>query len=142
MKEGIILLSESGRILSINQSASKILGISRYCVGKDLLLFNSDFEIQELLRIANNGTRCENVITINKRSYQFNASPVINGGKVMGIALIVFDITEKEKADPIRGDEDACDELEDVLGTYLIKLSTEQLGQKESEEATAPESNR
>ncbi len=102
MNEGIILLSESGVILSINQSASKLFGISKYSVGKDLLLFNSDFEIQELLRITTGGTRCEKVISIDERAYQFNASPVINDGKVSGIALIIFDITEKEIAEETR----------------------------------------
>ncbi len=43
----------------------------------------------------------------------------------------------EEKASRIRKDESDCDELEDMLGTYLIRLSAEQLGQAESEEATA-----
>lgn len=102
MNEGIILLSESGAVLSINQSATKLLGISRYCVGKDLLLFNNSFEIQELLRIAGDGKRTEKIIPIEERDYQFNASPIINEGKVSGIALIIIDITEKEKAEEAR----------------------------------------
>ena len=44
---------------------------------------------------------------------------------------------DKDKAEKIRHDEEVCDELEDTLGTYLIKLSAEQLGQNESEEATS-----
>ncbi len=102
MNEGIILLSENGAVLSINQSATKLLGISRYCVGKDLLLFNNSFEIQELLRIAGTGKRAEKAIPIAERNYQFNASPIINEEKVSGIALIIFDITEKEKAEEAR----------------------------------------
>lgn len=102
MNEGIILLSESGAILSINHSATKLLGISRYCVGKDLLLFNNSFEIQELLRIVGAGNRTEKIIPIAERDYQFNASPIINDNKVSGIALIIFDITEKEKAEEAR----------------------------------------
>lgn len=102
MNEGIILLSESGAILSINHSATKLLGISRYCVGKDLLLFNNSFEIQELLRIAGAGNRTEKIIPIAERDYQFNASPIVNDNKVSGIALIIFDITEKEKAEEAR----------------------------------------
>lgn len=102
MNEGIILLSESGAVLSINKSATKVLGISRYCIGKDLLLFNSSFEIQELLRIAGEGKRAEKIIPIAERDYQFNASPIINDGKVSGIALIIFDITEKERAEEAR----------------------------------------
>lgn len=52
-------------------------------------------------------------------------------------ALSVFPSYTKEKAQQIRDDENTCDELEDTLGTYLIKLSVEQLGLKESEDATA-----
>lgn len=53
------------------------------------------------------------------------------------MAIGTFTEYSKEKAEQIRTDEALCDELEDTLGTYLIKLSAEQLGQKESEEATA-----
>ncbi|MDD6095852.1 MAG: ATP-binding protein [Clostridia bacterium] len=102
MNEGIILLSESGSVLSINKSATKILGVSRYCIGKDLLLFNNSFEIQELLRIAEAGARSEKIIPIDGRDYQFNASPILTDNTVSGIALIIFDITEQEKAEEAR----------------------------------------
>ncbi len=49
----------------------------------------------------------------------------------------VFTGYSADAAKQIREDEDSCDELEDILGTYLVKLSAEQLGEKESEEATA-----
>lgn len=102
MNEGILLLSESGAVLSINKAATKLLGISRHCISKDLLLFNNSFEIQELLRIAKDGKRTEKIIPIGECDYQFNASPIISDGKVSGIALIIFDITEKEKAEEAR----------------------------------------
>ena len=102
MTEGIVLLNDRGVILSINDAASALLGISNYCIGKDLMLFNNSFDIQELLRISEEGQHCEKSITIGSADYQFNASPVFQGGKVTGIALIIFDITEKEKSEQIR----------------------------------------
>ncbi len=102
MNEGIVLLSKNGVILSINRSASKILGISSYCVGKDILLFNNSFEIQELLRIAETGKPHEKIISIGEHNYQFNVSPIVSDGEVFGHALIIFDITEKEKAEEAR----------------------------------------
>lgn len=102
MSEGIILLNENGAILSLNETATRLLKITRYCVGKDLLLFNSSFEIQELLRIAGGGEHCERTVRIGEQEYQFNASPVLSDGKVCGIALILFDITEKQKAEQAR----------------------------------------
>lgn len=102
MREGIVLLGESGDVLSINYAATKILKVSRYCIGKDLLLFNNSFEIQELLRIAANGEHAEQTINIDGKNYQFNASPIKTNDKVSGIALIVFDITDREKAETAR----------------------------------------
>ncbi len=52
-------------------------------------------------------------------------------------AIAAFSGYSKEAAAQIRMDEDACDELEDILGTYLIRLSAKPLGQAESEEAAA-----
>ncbi len=42
-----------------------------------------------------------------------------------------------ELAEDIRKAENRCDHYEDVIGTYLVKLSTHKLGDDESEEATA-----
>ncbi len=102
MREGIILLGETGNVLSINHAATRILKISRYCIGKDLLIFNNTFEIQELLRIAVSGEHAEKVIAIDGKEYQFNASPIVTEGKISGVALILFDITEKERAETAR----------------------------------------
>lgn len=102
MNEGIILLTKSGSLLSINQAASKLLGISTYCIGKDLLLFNSSMELQELIRLAGQGEHTERMMPLNGRNYQFNASAIFSGTDVSGIALIIFDITEKEKAEEVR----------------------------------------
>ena len=42
-----------------------------------------------------------------------------------------------ELAASVRADEEKCDHYEDILGTYLVKLSARRLGIEESEEATA-----
>lgn len=102
MTEGLVLLNEHGTILSINDSASRLLGISRYCMGKDLLLFHNSFEMQELLRTAQSGRHTEMTIPLSEGSYQIHASPVISGQTVSGIALLILDITEKEKAEQMR----------------------------------------
>ncbi len=41
-----------------------------------------------------------------------------------------------ELAQRIREDEERCDHYEDVIGTYLVKLSAQKMGRAESEEAT------
>ena len=50
-------------------------------------------------------------------------------------ALRSFDHYTEALASSIREDESRCDHYEDVLGTYLVKLSAQKLGEQESEES-------
>ena len=50
--------------------------------------------------------------------------------------LDAFSAYTPELAEGIRRDEKRCDRYEDALGTYLVRLSTQQMGVAESEEAT------
>ena len=51
-------------------------------------------------------------------------------------ALAAFTHYTPALADSIRADEDRCDHYEDVIGTYLVRLSAQKMGEAESEEAT------
>lgn len=102
MKEGLVLLNEQGIILSINQAASELLAISSYCIGKDILMLNNSMELQELLRQAKSGGHPHAPMRVGELEYQVNASPVMSEGAVAGIVLLIFDITEKQKAEQMR----------------------------------------
>ena len=102
MNEGLVLLNESGIILSINKTATSLLSISSYCIGKDILLLNHSLELQELLRKAKNGDHSDMTMNISGLDYQVNASPVITDDSVTGIVILIFDVTEKEKAEKMR----------------------------------------
>ena len=109
MSEGIILLDETGSILSINASARRILKATPYCVGKDILLFNNTYELQDILQRARNGEHVEKPFATDAGSYQINVSPIFSGETpifsgetVTGTVLLIFDITEKEKAEQMR----------------------------------------
>ncbi len=43
----------------------------------------------------------------------------------------------QKTADEIRKKESQCDKYEDMLGTYLVKIGSQKLGEKESEQTTA-----
>lgn len=102
LNEGLVLLNKDGVILSINDFACKLLNISSYAVGKDLLLFNNSIEVQELLNKASAGNKSEMVVPIKDNDYEFYASPIVSKEKVNGIALLIIDISEKEKAEQMR----------------------------------------
>ena len=52
-------------------------------------------------------------------------------------SLTAIDNYSPDLAERIRQDEELCDHYEDILSTYLVKLSAEQMGTAESEEAAA-----
>ena len=57
--------------------------------------------------------------------------------RALNNALLSFTEYTDTLAQSIRADEELCDHYEDILGTYLVKLSTHELSERESEEATA-----
>ena len=91
MNEGLVLLGESGGIISINRAASGLLDIE-----------NMPSEIEGLVEKAKRGQRAERIIERNNLSYQFNVSPIVSEEKTVGFALLIFDVTERERSEQMR----------------------------------------
>ncbi len=102
MSEGLALLNAEGIVLSINQSAARLLGTDRNAVGRDILTVNRSLTVQRLLTKAQSGYHAEAVLSDGDSEYQLVASPVLSGGRVSGIVLLIFDITEKSRAEQLR----------------------------------------
>lgn len=102
MTEGLVLLNEQGNVLSINRSATHILDISRYCIGKDIRAVGAVPQLRELAEKALGGEHCEAHACLGGVSYRLYASPVTSGDKVTGAVLLMLDTTEKEQAEQLR----------------------------------------
>lgn len=107
MKEGMLLLNHKGEIVSINPSAEKLLNTNRYCIGKDILTISRNLELQEVFAKALEGNAANQIVALHGGSYQVDASPVLSETSaretaVSGVAVLLFDVTEKEKAEQIR----------------------------------------
>ena len=106
MKEGLVLTSEKGEIISINPSAASFfLGVKpdsaefyeheKGCIGKDFLTLDRSRETHELLERAQADGEAESRVSRWGREYQLNASRVLSDGKFTGIVLLIFDVTDK-----------------------------------------------
>lgn len=102
MNEGIVLLSESNTVLSINNSAAHLLGGDLDCVGKDFLTVCRRTDIQQLFVKTATGCKAEITADFSGAEFQINASPVISNEKVMGTVLLFFDVTAKVHAEQMR----------------------------------------
>lgn len=102
MSEGLIILNEKGVILSINRAAAKMLGLSEDSVGKDIFSEKTSVNLKESTQIALSGKNKEEVFALRDGNCQLLANPVSTDGKVTGAALLVLDVTEKERAEQMR----------------------------------------
>lgn len=102
MQEGILLLNKDLETISMNQCARNILNFDGKTEEFDFMLVCHNSQLQDLLEEARSGKRGEISISINKGIYQIDISPIQSNEVVSGIALFIFDITEKAKAEQIR----------------------------------------
>lgn len=102
MSEGLIILNEKGVILSINRAAAKMLGLSEDSVGKDIFSEKTSVNLKEPTQIALSGKNKEEVFALRDGNCQLLANPVSTDGKVTGAALLVLDVTKKERAEQMR----------------------------------------
>ena len=100
MSEGLVLLNSSCVILTMNTAARQLLGLTVSSVGTDILSYHK--ELSGVLLSALNGDRAERLIVLRSGEYQVDASPVHSDGAVSGVVLLLFDVTEKRKAEQLR----------------------------------------
>lgn len=102
MREGILLLGDSDRIVTINPAACSILHTDMDAIGRDLLTVNRSLELHSILERAHSGSAVEENVTFDGNIYRVSASPVLEGTKVRGIALLMSDVTDKVNTEKLR----------------------------------------
>lgn len=102
MNEGMVLLNQKGKIISINPAARKLLNAHEDCIGEDMLQLSRNLELQEMLSQALKGEPGERVLPFHGESYQVDVSPIVAESVSKGAALFFFNVTEKERAEQIR----------------------------------------
>ncbi|MBR5825887.1 MAG: PAS domain S-box protein [Clostridia bacterium] len=99
MNEGLILLDEHAMVLSMNQAARKIFGVSTDAKGDDFLLYDRSTKMSKAIWEALEGKHSEYIAQRNNMEYQFTVNPIESSGKVIGVIILVFDITDRAFAE-------------------------------------------
>ena len=102
MREGLVLLDEKGRVLSINPAAESLFGTDERCVGQDFLAVDRSHDTSLAIERAMSGGHSEVRAERAGRVWQFDISRIENGGAPVGAVLLAFDITEHETAEQTR----------------------------------------
>ena len=99
MSEGLILIDDKGKIISINNACKKIFAVKTDVVGSNLLSVDRTKQMSDAVKDAFAGEHSEFVIQKNGYEYQFNVNPIETDGKRLGAVILAFDITEKAFAE-------------------------------------------
>ena len=103
MREGLILISAKGNILSINESAVKIFQADiEKSIGSHILTVNRSVTMQKVFEGALSGINTEALLSINSRHFQLLGSPVVSQSSVLGVVILLLDITDKHSAERSR----------------------------------------
>lgn len=99
MSEGLILIDDKGKILSINNACKKIYAVKENVLGNNLLSVDRTNQMSRAVKDALDGLHSEFIIQKNGYEYQFNVNPIETDGKRLGAVILAFDITEKAFAE-------------------------------------------
>ena len=102
MKEALVLLDNTGRILSINPAARILFNAGIARIGEDFLTV----ERKQNMRLSLNEAQKQGYSVFrdkkNGREYQFELSRIESDGNVHGMVILAFDITEQMNAEKHR----------------------------------------
>ena len=125
MNEGLVLLDEHAMILSMNQAAKKIFGVSKAIKGDDFLLYDRTSKMSKAICDALEDKHSEYTEERSGSVYQFTVNPIESSGKVLGVIILVFDVTDLRGT---RRDEYDADILGRKLGMFCHDLLSCQHG--------------
>ena len=102
MGEGLVLLDNGGRVLSLNPAARKLFAADESCVGQDFLTVDRSREMSEAIRRAMEQGHSEIRSRRGEKTYQFDITRIDSQGDVLGAVILAFDITERESGERLR----------------------------------------
>lgn len=102
MQEGMVLLDRLGRVISINNSARLLLDADRAGFGDALLTVSRNPELHSVVEQALDGQNASVRTELHGKIIQISAAPIRTEAEVSGAAVVLFDITQQEKAEQQR----------------------------------------
>ncbi len=101
MKETLVLLDNTGRVVSMNPAA-KLWFDTKTGEGEDFLMIDRKQNVQKAILEAKQKGMAAFHEERNGREYQFEVSCIEADGKIFGIVILGFDITEQRNAEKNR----------------------------------------
>lgn len=99
MKEAMVLLDKTGRILNINPAGISLFQTDILCIGKDFLTIDRQQYARQAMETAKEQGHANLRAKKNGKDYQFDFSRIDVDEKYHGMVILAFDITEQVNAE-------------------------------------------
>ncbi|HGD0303225.1 TPA: ATP-binding protein [Streptococcus agalactiae] len=95
IKEGMILLDDQARIVSINVEALKLFQINDDWHGRFMMEVSRDLTLKDLIDQGLKGKKKEANIDIENNHYRVLVRPTTDNNRVTGLVVLLFDVTDQ-----------------------------------------------
>lgn len=99
MTEGLVLLDNSGKVLSMNPAAKSLFSMETETTGSEFLAIDRSPQMTKAVEEALCGKHSEFRAERNAKEYQFSVSTIQSGEKILGAVILGFDITDRVYAE-------------------------------------------
>lgn len=104
MSEGMVLLDENSNVISFNTSSVALLNGNVHSTGRNLRTFTRNEIIFNTVQKAYSGEKASEEINIKGIWLSVLASPVYNKGNIIGVILLIVDITGRKEVEKMRSE--------------------------------------
>ncbi|HEN2234915.1 PAS domain-containing sensor histidine kinase [Streptococcus agalactiae] len=102
IKEGMILLDDQARIVSINAEALKLFQINDDWHGRFMMEVSRDLTLKDLIDQGLKGKKKEANIDIENNHYRVLVRPTTDNNRVTGLVVLLFDVTDQLQMDQLQ----------------------------------------
>ena len=102
MNEGLVLLNEKGKILSMNPAARQIFHVASSCIGQDFLTIERSYDVCQMLQESFQTGHGEIRNQRDGAEYQIDFSRITSDGRSVGMVVLAFDVTQQAQIERSR----------------------------------------
>lgn len=121
MQEGLMVLDNEGHLLSYNHQAQQILNFNDHLKFQSILMVHQSFEVSNALHEAKNGKSIKQEMMLGDKCYQLISSPVMEDSHIVGVVMMIWDISEIHEREALRREFSA--NVSHELKTPLTSIS-------------------
>lgn len=102
IKEAMLILDRSSRILKYNPAAKNLFKLDQLCLGKEIVMIKRQSDFVSIVENTLKGNKTESILKFDHQQYKVIGRPIFFNQSVTGMVLLCFDESEKSQLENLR----------------------------------------